>query len=374
MSNALITGTPGAGKTLYCLAEFVPGWLADLVSDTGEVVKRRLVAGNIRDLLLDHELIEVPRIRDWDAWYKDPVVAKWIGVQRLPADPPVPGAPMRADLWWLWCRPGDVIVIDEAQHVFKPMAAGRALPPHITNLEEHRHYGVDFVFITQHGNLLHANVRALINPHLHVRRLFGRSAALIYEFDACTNPKSVSQALSKKVWKYSKKTFEIYRSSELHTKQARGIPWQIWAFLIAVLAIPFLIWNATRRADRMLSGGAPSAAASAPAGPASAVAPGAWPALPAGGQRVVPRGRPAFVGVVAERETWPDIVAGCWQADDECHCMTQEQPPRVVSDRPALCYAVMQGHLVPPDTHAAPVRAPEASGPARPASGPMVAA
>jgi len=370
MSNALITGTPGAGKTLYCLSVFVPGWLVDLVSESGQVVKRRLVAGNIRDLLLDHELIEVPRIRDWDAWYKDPVVSKWIGCQRLPADPPVPDAPMRADLWWLWCRPGDVIVIDEAQHVFKPMAAGRALPPHITNLEEHRHYGVDFVFITQHGNLLHANVRALINPHLHVRRLFGRNAAMVYEFDACTNPKSVSQALSKKVWKYSKKTFEIYRSSELHTKQARAIPWQIWAFAVAVLAIPLLIWNATRRADRMLTGGSPAAAASAP-GP-SADPQGSGRSSPVG-PAPVPRGRPAFVGVVAERETWPDIVAGCWQADDECHCMTQEQPPRIVSDRPALCYAVTQGHLVPPETHAAPVRAPEASAPARAASGPMVA-
>lgn len=352
MAIALVTGTPGAGKTLYSLAVFLPAWLKPLVSESGSEIPRRLCAGNIRDLLLDHELIEVPRIRDWDAWFKDAEVSQWLKVERLPGSPPVPGAPHRADLWWLWCVPGDVICLDEAQHVFKPMAAGRAIPPHISNLEEHRHYGVDFLLITQHPNLLHANVRALCNPHLHVRRLFGRGAAMVYEFDRATNTGSLGQAISKKVWRYDKKAFSIYKSSELHTKQARGIPWQILLLVAALLALPLLVLNAAKRTDRMLGGESSSVpSAGAASAPGQAVPPG----------RARPVARPAFVGVVAELETWPDLIGGCWRDESACRCITQEPRPRVVSDRPALCAAVVDGLLSPPESHPPPRPLPAAS-------------
>lgn len=370
MAIALVTGTPGAGKTLYSLAVFLVTWLKSLFGPDGQEIKRRLCAGNIRDLLLDHELVEVPRIRDWDAWAKDPEVLQWVKVERLPGSPPVPGAPYRADLWWLWCQPGDVICLDEAQHVFKPMAAGRAIPPHISNLEEHRHYGVDFLLITQHPNLLHANVRNLCNPHLHVRRLFGRGAAMVYEFDRATNTGSLSQAISKKVWRYDKKAFSIYKSSELHTKQARGIPWQILLLVAALVAIPFLLLNAAKRTDRMLGAESSSGAASAPAA-AAASAPAPARVVPPG--RSAPVGRPAFVGVVAELETWPDLIGGCWRDADACHCVTQEPRPRIVSDRPALCAAVVDGLLSPPDSHAAPIAPAAASAPSPGASAPSPA-
>lgn len=333
----LVTGTPGAGKTLYTLSKLVPSLMAPLKSDDGSTLERRLVVGGVRDLLLDHEPIDVPRIRDWDSYSKQP--PSWAGLERAPGTPAL-DVPMRADNWHLWCRPGDLIVIDEAQHCFKPMAAGRAVPSFISNLEEHRHYGVDFILVTQHPNLLHANVRALVNPHRHVRRIWGRSATMVYEWDRCS-PVTSTKTASSTTWRHDKKAFGIYKSAELHTKFAQRIPLPAVLAVAAFVALPYLAWRAM---DRTLFKDQP--AATAPADSTQAPGQGASPAsIPA---PVLPPGRPGFVDVISKPDTWPLAVAGCWVQADQCACITREEAPRIIRDRPALCLAVATGDLQPP--------------------------
>lgn len=266
----LTTGVPGSGKTLLSVGETLPKLLAqDLVHEDGRRFKRRLMVGGVPDLVIDHEIIDMPKI-NWDD-YSD----MWSGVEREPyenpvthyrlvpstdekgrqttivarSDPDHPDAmpvPIRGDNWWLWCRPGDVIFMDECQKLFRPHASGRKIAWFIAKLETHRHYGVDFELLTQHPNLLHSNVRQLIGKHRHVRRLLGRQAAMLYEWDQCESPKNIKSA-AKRFWKYPRKAFSAYKSSELHTKQTFQTPGSAILAGLAILALPGLIWWAYQR-------------------------------------------------------------------------------------------------------------------------------
>lgn len=224
----LITGLPGAGKTLYCLSQVIP----KIVAPGG----RRLIVGGVSDLLIEHEPMTVP------LW--DPEAAVQRLDDRAPSEPPL-DVETRADTWWQWCRPGDLIVIDEAQRLFRPMASGRRLPGHIAKLETHRHYGIDLVLITQHPQLLHANVRALIGSHQDVRRLFGTHNTVVYTWDHCTNPDRRASA-QKAIVRHDKSVFKLYKSAEVHHKPKVKIPAVILLFPLVLVAAAFLIWRAVQ--------------------------------------------------------------------------------------------------------------------------------
>lgn len=210
----LITGTPGAGKTLYAISNLLRQLVGSKVAGSDEngnpvEVERRLHT-NIPRLLLDHELI----------------------------GPDVGGG--LAD-WQDWCRPGDVIAYDEVQRSWPPRPNGSKVPEAISALETHRHKGVDFIIITQHPMLLDRNVLALVGRHLHVRRFGGIGAALVYEWDHASRQLMYSKALNKSPFRYDKSVFKIYKSAELHTKPKTRIPTLAFVVLAAVLAAVVLI-------------------------------------------------------------------------------------------------------------------------------------
>ena len=89
----VITGTPGAGKTLYAISKLIQPLVGTTVKHTQEdgTVEEvpRTIYTNINGLLLDHELIdggENNGLRDW----------------------------------WKWAKPGSVIVFDEVQRIWQP--------------------------------------------------------------------------------------------------------------------------------------------------------------------------------------------------------------------------------------------------------------
>jgi zona occludens toxin len=242
----LLTGLNGHGKTLYCVAEV----LRPIAED------RRLVVGGIPELLLQHDVLDVPELDPetfTDEWGKEDR------------------------------KPGDVIVIDEAQRVFRPMAHGRRVPRFIARLETARHYGVQFVYMTQHPMLLHSNVRSLVGPHEHARRIFGRSAVALYTWDRCSNPDRVRNA-SMRTWKHDKSAFGLYRSSQQHTKFATRLPMAAMVAVGALLALPFLGWQVYGVWQRV---NAPVPGSVAAGGPGVSSASGgvggghAWPVLTA---------------------------------------------------------------------------------------------
>lgn len=348
MALYLTTGVPGAGKTLYTVAKVLPDIAAQTFEYQGQVVQRRLMIGGIPDLLLEHDIIDVP-VFDPESYRDD-----WSSMRRDPGDAPL-DVPCRADNWWLWCRPGDLIVIDECQRLFRPIASGRKVPQFIAKLETHRHYGVDFVLITQHPQLLHTNVRNLIGRHQHVRRMFGGKSTLIYEWDHCTHPDKVKTAAVTH-WRHDKKAFGMYKSAEVHTKPATSTPWPLIILGLAVLATLALGYRFYSKRLQVHPDAAVQPAASG-ASPAPSVASAAAP-----GQKVVSHA--LFVALnpappaPEDLAPIPDHVAGCFVVGERCKCVTTN-PPKVHEGYGRFCAAVMAGlfsipaHRVPTPSQAA---------------------
>lgn len=304
MPIALTTGTPGSGKTLYSVSVPLQALLKQVLPYKDLKLPRSLYVNGVPGLLLDHEVVDGPPGGevDWEE-YED----VWSATERKPYTPPVTHyrevvmkakkgervvreplrfalgeeippdvepVPKAFDNWWLWCKPGDALFLDECQRLFPPAAAGRKLPRYISRLARHRHYGIDFEIVTQHPNLLHSFVRGLVGKHRHVRRLFGRGAAMVYEWDHATNPDKLSGA-AKQVWRYDKSAYKLYKSAEAHTKQSFSLGGSLVVGAIAAVALPFLFYAAYSRLTRNTQGAVDASNESTAAGPAVAAASGA---------------------------------------------------------------------------------------------------
>lgn len=262
----LVVGLNGSGKTLYTVAAKLLPLSTATISYKGKDIPRRLCVGGIPSLAIPHEVVEVPEI--------DPETFEdtYGSIVRERGDPPVrfvrlevvnsktgmrgyvkceegePNAePMlwTALCWWAWCEPGDVIVLDECQRLFRPMASGRKVPRFISRLETARHYGVEFIYLTQYPALLHSNVRSLVGPIEDISRVFGSSRVLVREWDRMGDF-GKKQLCTTHRWKHDKKAFGLYKSSELHTNFRQRLPLAVWGMaggFAALLGIGGLIWH-----------------------------------------------------------------------------------------------------------------------------------
>lgn len=311
MTIELVTGVPGAGKTLYTLAKKVRPLVGSKITlndvtdpQTGKPleVERRLMVSGVRDLLLPHEIVDVA-----------PSHEPWENEQRSPGEPPR-DVPHFVQNWWLWCKPGDVIVVDECQRVFRPAAAGQKIPAFIRHLETHRHYGVDFIVVTQHPQLIHANVRNLIGHHEHVRRIFGGAGTMVYEWDHCTHPDRTKQATGR-LWRHDKSAFGLYKSAEVHTKVSHKIPGAVMVFAAGLLLLPFVGTFVFQRMHQRF-GGAPVVAESASAPVAASAVGGSRPGVVGATASTAPAVAAAPAPAVAA-----SAVAGCIMSASRCECI-----------------------------------------------------
>lgn len=348
----LTTGVPGAGKTLYTVAKVLRPMVGETLEYQGKHVPRRLMIGGIPDLLLEHEPIDVQTI-DPES-YRD----EWSTMKRDPGEPAL-DVPHRADNWWLWCQPGDLIVIDECQRLFRPFASGRKIPGFIAKLETHRHYGVDFVLITQHPQLLHTNVRNLVGRHQHVRRMFGGKGTIIYEWDHCTHPDKIKTA-GVTYWRHDKSAFGLYKSAEVHTKPKTGAVWPIYVLGLAVLAffgLGYRFYAARLRAghvEPVMAGASGVVPASFPGSVASAASSPKARALAVFVATHTPPPAPSDFAPL------PDHVAGCFLVGDRCQCVTTN-PVRIHEAYGRFCAAVMAGSFsIPAHRVATPSQASSA--------------
>lgn len=216
----LITGAPGAGKTAALVS-----MLADLGKD------RQLYVNGIPDLQIPHVQLDEP------------------------------------ERWMELVPDGSVIIIDEVQNVWRPQGPGQKIPDHIAKLETHRHRGLDFYIITQGPNLVHANVRALVGRHVHLRDL-GFMGRWWYEWpETCDNCRTAWKgAPLKKKYKLPKKIFGSYKSASLHVKPERSFPWMVVVLVVALLVVGVLSWVFYRSISDRMSPPKPSPAVVAPVG------------------------------------------------------------------------------------------------------------
>lgn len=198
MTMTLMTGLPGAGKTLHALTH---------IKARSEKENREVFYHGISELNLE----------------------RWVE--------------FKAEEWWS-LPDGAMIVIDECQFVFPTKANGASLPDHYDKLAIHRSRGFDIFLITQHPTLVHNFVRKLVGQHFHSVRGFGE-VAKIYEWSQ-TNPapenvSSQKSAVSKR-WTFNKEAYTWYKSAEVHTVK-RKLPAKVFYVLIfVVLVIAALIY------------------------------------------------------------------------------------------------------------------------------------
>lgn len=327
MTVELITGTPGAGKTTFAVAtrlveeskRSIPldnEACAKLGVDLGTIVQRRMVVAGIRGLVLEHERLPHILTRDatsaadverYNAFEKeeDPSTGKMIDSDR-PIYQRLPGEPARADVlpimqnWWTWCMPGDLIVIDEAQFVMPRGTLGRKPPLWLQLMEIHRHYGVDFIFITQHPQLIDTTVRSLVGLHRHVRSVMGSGVCMVYVWDHASNPERYNLA-NKTTFIRRKRYYKLFNSTVAVVKPPTSGRWGLVA--APVLALIALLGMGNKIHGWLNPAVAKPAGSSAPGAPASS----------------------PEAALAALRSTTRTVeVRGCWSQGDRCSCMDGE--------------------------------------------------
>jgi len=192
----LLTGLPGAGKTLFTVTE-----APTILAHPG----RSFYYSGIKDLKLDWEETNP------ETWYNLP--------------------------------DGSACIIDEAQNYFRPMPAGAERPRKITAMETHRHKGMDLWLITQHPNLLDSHVRRLVGKHYHVYRAFGLQGATVMEWEKAEDPDDyhAKQRSVKRRLQYKRESFALYKSAEVHTVKRR-LPLKLIAIPFLLAAVAGLAW------------------------------------------------------------------------------------------------------------------------------------
>lgn len=301
----LITGLPGNGKTLYTL------WH---VKDRAEKENRQVYYSGIPDLKIE-------------SWIELKEPEKW---HELPK--------------------GAIIVMDEAQRVFRPRG-GRSDPPeHVSKLETHRHDGHDLYIITQHPALIDQAVRRLAGTHRHVQRTFGAMRAVIHEWGEvhmdCERKRTDS---SKTIWKYPKNVFGLYKSAELHTHKLQ-LPKQVY-WLAGLTVVLLLLFAKVYTGIEHLKN--PEGAPTAEVEPAAPGAPGvevpATAPVPATQpeERFIEQFEPRIAGFPHTAPRYDEItkpveapvVAGCVQMGTRCTCYSQRGTPLNVG--PEVCASVI---------------------------------
>lgn len=291
MTIELQTGLPGHGKTLYTLDR-----IEQLRKKTGRPVFYSGIA-IYKDKLPEWQELEDPKK-------------------------------------WFECPPEAIVVIDEAQRIFRPRASGSAVPPHVEQLETHRHGGIDLLLMTQRPALIENNVRELVGRHLHIVRTFGMQRATVHEWgEIQLNTRSRANSI-KHMYSYNRKVYGWYKSSEAHTYKV-NIPMKVWALGAIVLGLPIGIYAISRHLDSIHSGGAKPQQATASMSPvgATSVTPTGGPGRPHVSEReYIDQHKPrvpglAYTAPIYDEVTKPvraPVPAACVQTAARCHCYSQQ--------------------------------------------------
>lgn len=217
----LITAIPGGGKTALAVS---------MMLEEGN--NRPIFQMGIPDLKVDHSPV--------------PPISEWTRLEPTPQDTSL--------LVPVFTFPeNSIVVIDEAQNVYRPRASGSKVPDIVKAFETHRHLGIDFWLITQKPSLIDANIRALVGRHVHLRNTYlGRK---LYESREYFNvdDKTALNSVPSRSFKLPKKVFSLYTSSSLHIKQKFRIPLQFYYLLVIALILGYIGWSFYHRYHQVVN-------------------------------------------------------------------------------------------------------------------------
>lgn len=323
----LITGVPGTGKTSLAVSLMM-----------AEKNRPFFVMG-IPELAVPHS--PVPPVEQWVEMRPDQDDASIL----LP---------------YFTFPPHSIIVIDEAQRIYRPRAAGQKVPPIVAAFETHRHTGVDFWLLTQGPALLDANIRRLVTRHLHIHPTpFGRK---LLEWSQCRDPDNKTDRgdALKKSYSPPPEAFGQYKSAEVHTKVKRGLPKSAVVAVAAVFLALGLSLYAYQRISLRLSKDSPQAATQPIGSPQPAPVkmspsqPG--PKADTGNQLVNyldrftpvhpnhPESAPAYDAIRVVKAM--PIISGCIKTATFCRCYSQQST--VLDVQPERCAAIVANKVFDP--------------------------
>jgi len=231
----LITGRPGHGKNIYALTFLEKeGFINyDKESKTfSSTIDRPL-------FFIAFDSIDIV----------DATTAKYEDLDKLPEDQESENRSKFPD--------NSVIVIDEA-HRYSPRSSNRSgFTGFVSFLKIHRHFGFDFIFITQSQKDLNIDIRNLVENHFRVNRPFGTQKSFVNHYlgaETTENKQPVKQSSNPFV--LDKRFFEVYKSASIHNYKS-SIPKKYYVFIVFfIIFIGFVISKGIYVIDAFSSGDA----------------------------------------------------------------------------------------------------------------------
>ena len=116
-----------------------------------------------------------------------------------------------------------IVIVDECQQFYPPRSVGSKKPEYIGKFETHRHTGHDLHLITQHGTLIDANIRKLVNIHVGFYNPMGGSQVNRYEARKYSdfNDHFQKKEAKKSPIHRDSDFYGLYWSAEIHTDKFR---------------------------------------------------------------------------------------------------------------------------------------------------------
>lgn len=298
MSVIVFTGQPGSGKTAA---------VVDMLAHDEQFKGRPLFVTGIPDLAIDHSPC--------------PPVSEWTEQRVSPDDESI-------QLSYFTFPENSVVVIDEAQRIYRPRPVGSKVPPEVAAFETHRHTGVDFILITQHAGLIDSNIRKLVGRHVHIRVTpFGRYR---YEWTELGDPESSSsrEVAAKEKYTLPKRAFGLYKSSQLHTKIKVKMPWYVYLFGACLVGTIGLSVYAYKRVSAKVDPGNPEAKVSTSDRPGQT----SDIKIPATADDILAQETPLLKGRADTAPMYAELrqpkqlpmVVGCIKTPTRCECQNQQ--------------------------------------------------
>ncbi|MHA6203492.1 zonular occludens toxin domain-containing protein [Dyella soli] len=187
----------------------------------------------------------------------------YMGINGLADGVAIPATQAQLERWWEEFPPGSIIAIDECQEEHL-MPKDRGNPSAwVQRIAKVRHYGMTFLLTTQHPANMSAFVRRLVDQHVHTVCKFGTSVISRYTWGRCMDDPekgSAQKASVEDIGTLPKEVFELYKSSQLHTRKPR-IPRKVYYLaalvvtgIASVVAVPALIKRAQARNMESIQG------------------------------------------------------------------------------------------------------------------------
>lgn len=294
MSITLITAAPGAGKTIYAV------W--NIIKPAIEA-ERVVYTVGIPELKLPSISLSYSQVRKW-------ADRKLLEVEN-PSGIPIPDDEKPSVLSNI--TEGALIVIDEVQYLW-PASGSKDPGEDIKYLTKHRHHGLEFILITQAPQLIHKNVLAVVDKHIHmVADWHGRKR---YEWpEYCSTVRAASSKLKavKQRYELPKEAYGLYRSASMHVTQKRRKP--LMAYVVPVAFIALVYMGFSFKSDIIDRSVASSAAEVPEATPVDIVDSGKRSALASPASSPYP----ITLALVSDQIDWSKVSA-CVSTASKCVC------------------------------------------------------